>query len=49
MGRKKITQYTRYGTVALSFIQAMGIALWLEKQTAPGGARSCRTPAGASA
>ncbi len=38
MGRKKITQYTRYGTVALSFIQAMGIALWLEKQTAPGGA-----------
>ena len=38
MGRKKITQYTRYGTVALSFIQATGIALWLEKQTAPGGA-----------
>ena len=38
MGRKKITQYTRYGTVLLSFIQAMGIALWLEKQSAPGGA-----------
>ncbi len=38
MGRKKITQYTRYGTVALSFVQATGIALWLEKQTAPGGA-----------
>jgi preprotein translocase subunit SecY len=38
MGRKKITQYTRYGTVLLSFIQASGIALWLEKQTAPGGA-----------
>ncbi len=38
MGRKKITQYTRYGTVALSFIQAAGIALWLEKQSAPGGA-----------
>jgi len=38
MGRKKITQYTRYGTVLLSFIQATGIALWLEKQTAPGGA-----------
>ena len=38
MGRKKITQYTRYGTVALSFIQATGIALWLEKQSAPGGA-----------
>jgi len=38
MGRKKITQYTRYGTVLLSFIQASGIALWLEKQSAPGGA-----------
>ena len=38
MGRKKITQYTRYGTVLLSFIQSIGIALWLEKQTAPGGA-----------
>ena len=38
MGRKKITQYTRYGTVVLSFIQASGIALWLEKQVAPGGA-----------
>jgi preprotein translocase subunit SecY len=39
MGRKKITQYTRYGTVLLSFIQASGIALWLEKQVAPTGAR----------
>ena len=38
MGRKKITQYTRYGTVLLSFIQATGIALWLEKQVTPGGA-----------
>jgi preprotein translocase subunit SecY len=38
MGRKKITQYTRYGTVLLSFIQASGIALWLEKQTTPNGA-----------
>ncbi len=38
MGRKKITQYTRYGTVLLSFIQASGIAIWLEKQSAPGGA-----------
>ncbi len=37
MGRKKITQYTRYGTVLLAFIQASGIALWLEKQVAPGG------------
>ena len=36
MGRKKITQYTRYGTVLLSFIQATGIALWLEKQIGSG-------------
>ena len=37
MGRKKITQYTRYGTVLLSFVQASGIALWLQKQVSPGG------------
>jgi preprotein translocase subunit SecY len=29
-GRKKITQYTRYGTVALSMVQAIGIAFFLE-------------------
>ncbi len=29
-GRRKITQYTRYGTVVLSIIQSFGIALWLE-------------------
>jgi len=29
-GRKKITQYTRYGTVVLSVIQASGIAIFLE-------------------
>ena len=28
-GRKKITQYTRYGTVLLSALQSMGIAMWL--------------------
>jgi len=28
-GRKKITQYTRYCTVALSFIQSVAIATWL--------------------
>src|SRR5215467_8333220 len=33
VGRKKITQYTRYGTVLLSVIQATGIAFWLERQT----------------
>ena len=29
-GRKKITQYTRYGTVALAAIQGLGIAVGLE-------------------
>lgn len=30
-GRKKITQYTRYGTVVLSLIQGMGISIGLAK------------------
>ncbi len=30
-GRKKITQYTRYGTVILSAVQAFGISVGLEK------------------
>ena len=29
-GQRKINQYTRYGTVVLSTIQSIGIALWLE-------------------
>ena len=35
-GRKKITQYTRYGTVLLSLVQSFGIALWLEASNAGG-------------
>ncbi len=31
-GRRKITQYTRYGTVGLAFFQALGIAVALEAQ-----------------
>jgi len=31
-GRRKITQYTRYGTLGLAFFQAMGIAVALESQ-----------------
>ncbi|MDO8519976.1 MAG: preprotein translocase subunit SecY [Deltaproteobacteria bacterium] len=31
-GRKKITQYTRYGTVVLSLIQGFGISYGLEQQ-----------------
>ena len=37
-GRKKITQYTRYGTVVLSIIQGFGISIGLETMTTPGGA-----------
>jgi preprotein translocase subunit SecY len=37
-GRKKITQYTRYGTVILSIIQGFGIAIGLERMSGPGGA-----------
>jgi preprotein translocase subunit SecY len=29
-GNRKINQYTRYGTVILSIVQGIGIALWLE-------------------
>src|SRR3546814_9482212 len=31
-GRRKITQYTRYGTVFLALIQAVGISVALESQ-----------------
>ncbi len=37
-GRKKITQFTRYGTVVLSMIQGFGIAVGLEQMSSPGGA-----------
>lgn len=36
-GRKKITEYTRYGTVLLSSIQALGIAIGLESMRSPTG------------
>lgn len=35
-GRRKITQYTRYGTLALASVQAVGVAVMLESQMAPG-------------
>ena len=37
-GQRKITQYTRYGTVLLAGIQGMGIAFGLESMTSPTGA-----------
>lgn len=36
-GRKKIIQYTRYGTVVLSVVQAMGISIGLESMRGPAG------------
>ncbi|MBI5611685.1 MAG: preprotein translocase subunit SecY [Gammaproteobacteria bacterium] len=35
-GRRKITQYTRYGTVVLAAVQALGVAIALESQVARG-------------
>lgn len=37
LGRKKITQYTRYGTVLLSAIQGFGISFGLEQMRSPMG------------
>jgi preprotein translocase subunit SecY len=36
-GRKKKTQYTRYGTVVLSIIQGLGISVGLESMSSPAG------------
>ena len=33
LGRRKITQYTRYLTLVLAFVQSLGIAFFLERQT----------------
>ena len=35
-GKRKITQYTRYGTLVLATFQALGIAIALESQSAAG-------------
>ncbi|TAK09805.1 preprotein translocase subunit SecY [bacterium] len=37
VGRRKITQYTRYGTIVLSIVQGMMIAVGLEGTRGPGG------------
>ncbi len=37
-GRKKITQYTRYGTVLISLLQASGVVVKLESTVTPQGA-----------
>jgi preprotein translocase subunit SecY len=33
LGRRKITQYTRYGTIVLSIVQSAGIAAFLQNQS----------------
>ncbi|TET72511.1 MAG: preprotein translocase subunit SecY [Candidatus Aminicenantes bacterium] len=37
LGRKKITQYTRYGTLIICVIQSFGISMLLEGLKSPGG------------
>src|SRR6476646_8581676 len=37
LGRRKITQYTRYGTILLSIVQSAGIAVFLENAARTGG------------
>jgi len=43
LGKKKITQYTRYGTVLICVVQAFGISIGLEKMN-PGGLPVVLTP-----
>ena len=43
-GQRKINQYTRYGTIALSVVQGMMIAQFLESLNAQGGARVVTDP-----
>ncbi|NOZ85264.1 MAG: preprotein translocase subunit SecY [Deltaproteobacteria bacterium] len=43
-GRKKITQYTRYGTILISLIQGIGIAYYLESMKLPTGGLVVRDP-----
>jgi len=44
VGRRKITQYTRYLTVAITIVQGFGIAALLEGMTSPGAAGSAPLP-----
>lgn len=43
-GRRKINQYTRYGTVVLALAQAMGIAVGLEGMQGPSGVSAVMHP-----
>jgi len=43
-GRKKITQYTRYGTVGISVLQALGVSIFLESIVTPTGVAAVPHP-----
>lgn len=43
-GRRKITQYTRYGTVLLAFVQGLFISVGIEKLQSPSGAQIVFAP-----
>ena len=43
-GQKKITQYTRYGTIVLSMVQSSGIAVGLEAMKSPTGSPIVPSP-----
>ncbi len=44
LGKRKITQYTRYGTVLLSIVQSLGIAAYLERMTVSQTLKIVETP-----
>ena len=44
LGRRKITQYTRYGTVLISIVQSTTIAIWIERVSTPGGGSLVANP-----
>jgi len=44
LGRKKITQWTRYLTVVLGSLQSLGIAVTLQKNSATGGTQYVTNP-----
>ncbi|MFQ5561144.1 MAG: preprotein translocase subunit SecY, partial [Nitrospinota bacterium] len=43
-GQKKITQYTRYGTVGLAMVQSFGMSVGLEAMTSPTGVAVVNDP-----
>lgn len=44
LGRRKITQFTRYGTVFLAMVQAFGLSFMLMQMRAPNGTAVVRIP-----